>query len=98
MASTGRHRFAAPRGYNRPKASAAHVERLNLERRIRIMKHLRLGTFLVFAVCAFSLPTMAQMTQKTITSQSALPATSLNGKITHKDTGLTVLTVGVRPI
>lgn len=62
------------------------------------MKNLRPATFLVFAVCAFSLPTMAQTTEKTNASRSALPATSLNGKITHKDTGLAVLTVGVRPI
>jgi len=61
------------------------------------MKNLRLVTFLVFAVCTFSLQTMPQ-TQKTNTSQSAVPATSLNGKITNKDTGLTVLTVGVRAI
>src|SRR5947207_3009666 len=33
--------------------------------------------------------------EKTNASRSAVSATSLNGKITHKDTGLTVVTAGV---
>lgn len=72
------------------------------------MRHLRLVTFIVFAVCALSLPTMARGSsdsepdkppiQKTNTSQLAVLATSLNGKITLKDAGLTVLPLGVGAI
>ena len=36
--------------------------------------------------------------EKTSTSKSTVSITSLNGKITQKATGLTVLTAGVRPV
>jgi hypothetical protein len=62
----------------------------------------KLIALLVFA--ALSVLTMAQtnnsskLTLTTETSQAAVPATTLNGKITHNDSGFTILTVGVRPI
>jgi len=63
---------------------------------------LKLIALLVFS--GLSVLTMAQTnntskpTLPTDTFPASVPATTLNGKITHKDTGLTVLTVGVRPI
>lgn len=64
------------------------------------MENVRLVTVLVFVVCALSLSTLAQTPppQKTNNPGSALPATSLNGKITRKGAGLTVSAVGVRPV
>ncbi|HEV7426493.1 MAG TPA: hypothetical protein VGQ46_09005 [Thermoanaerobaculia bacterium] len=51
---------------------------------------------LVFPIVASS---QQPVTHKVSVSQSAVPVTTtLHGKITRKDTGLTIVTVGVRPI